>query len=142
LTHCSAVFVPGDPARTGRVAFWHPDGSVPPAVDPASTAHLTVVVPGDDGVEAVRVPAALLPVDTALAVRARGRAAAGGHRAARFWGAAALHALQLVARGLLLPGLCPADHDVWRVGPLDAPDGEAIRRLAAAMPREAHAVPL
>ncbi|MFI8091693.1 DEAD/DEAH box helicase [Streptomyces sp. NPDC086080] len=142
LIHCSAVFIPGDPARTGRVAFWHPDGSVPPAVDPESAAHLTVVVPGDDGVDAVRVPAALLPVDTALAVLARARAAAGGHRAARFWGVAALHALQLVARGLLLPGLSPADHDVWRVGPLDAADVEAIRRLAAAMPPEAHAVPL
>nr|WP_251692705.1 DEAD/DEAH box helicase [Streptomyces sp. CHD11] len=99
-------------------------------------------MPGDDGIETVRVPAALLPLDTAVPVLARARAAAGGHRAARFWGVAALHALHLVARGLLLPGLSRADHDAWRVGPLDAPDIEAIRRLAAAMPPEAHAVPL
>ncbi|MFE1510561.1 DEAD/DEAH box helicase [Streptomyces sp. NPDC058726] len=142
LIHCSAVFLPGDPARTGRVAFWRPDGSVPPSVAPASAEHLTVIVPGDAGTEAVRVPAAVLPLDAAVPVLAGARTTAGGHRGARFWGAAVLHALHLAARGLLLPGLSPADHDAWRVGPLDAADTEAIRRLAAAMPPEAHAVPL
>ncbi|MFF1273451.1 SNF2-related protein [Streptomyces marokkonensis] len=139
---CPAVFVPGDPARTGRIAFWRPDGSAPPSVDAAPAEYLTVVVPGDDGVETVRVPATLLPVDAALPVLTRARATGEGHRATVFWGAAAVHALHLVARGLLLPGLSPADHDAWRVGPLDAEDIEAIRRLAAAMPPEAHAVPL
>ncbi|MFH9042228.1 SNF2-related protein [Streptomyces sp. NPDC017966] len=142
MTGCPAVFVPGDPARTGRIAFWRPDGSPPPAVDAASTGDLTVVVPGDDGIEAVRVPATVLPVRDALPFLTRARAGGAGHRATRFWGAAAVHALHLVARGLLLPGLSPADHDAWRVGPLDAQDVEAIRRLAAAMPPEAHATPL
>ncbi|WP_254398215.1 SNF2-related protein [Streptomyces sp. AC558_RSS880] len=142
MTGCPAVFVPGDPARTGRIAFWRPDGSPPPAVDAASAGDLTVVVPGDDGIEAVRVPATVLPVRDALPFLTRARAGGAGHRATRFWGAAAMHALHLVARGLLLPGLSPADHDAWRVGPLDAQDVEAIRRLAAAMPPEAHATPL
>ncbi|MFC8367647.1 SNF2-related protein [Streptomyces sp. NPDC057239] len=144
MAGCPAVFVPGDPARTGRVAFWRPDGSTPPAVDAgtASAEDLTVVVPGDDGIEAVRVPATVLPVRDALPFLTRARAGGAGHRAARFWGAAAVHALHLVARGLLLPGLSPADHDAWRVGPLDAENVEAIRRLAAAMPPEAHATPL
>ncbi|MFI2508213.1 SNF2-related protein [Streptomyces sp. NPDC018972] len=142
MTGCPAVFVPGDPARTGRIAFWRPDGSPPPAVDAASAGDLTVVVPGDDGIEAVRVPATVLPVRDALPFLTRARAGGSGHRATRFWGAAAVHALHLVARGLLLPGLSPADHDAWRVGPLDAQDVEAIRRLAAAMPPEAHATPL
>ncbi|MEW2074792.1 SNF2-related protein [Streptomyces sp. NPDC013433] len=142
MTGCPAVFVPGDPARTGRIAFWRPDGSPPPAVDAASAGDLTVVVPGDDGIEAVRVPATVLPVRDALPFLTRARAGGAGHRATRFWGAAAVHALHLVARGLLLPGLSPADHDAWRVGPLDAQDVEAIRRLAAAMPPEAHATPL
>ncbi len=31
LTRCSAVFLPADPARTGKVAFWHSDGSGPRA---------------------------------------------------------------------------------------------------------------
>ncbi len=47
-----------------------------------------------------------------------------------------------MARGLLLPGLSPTDHDAWRMGPLGAADVESVRRLAAAMPPEAHAVPL
>ncbi|MFI1418478.1 SNF2-related protein [Streptomyces sp. NPDC020731] len=142
MAGCPAVFVPGDPARTGRVAFWRPDGSPPPAVDAASAEDLTVVVPCDDGIETVRVPATVLPVRDALPFLTRARAGGAGHRATRFWGAAAVHALHLVARGLLLPGLSPADHDAWRVGPLDAEDVEAIRRLAAAMPPEAHAMPL
>ncbi|GGV59941.1 helicase [Streptomyces griseoloalbus] len=108
----------------------------------ASAGHLGVVVPGDGGVETVRVPAALLPVHAVLPVLTRARTDGAGHRAARFWGAAAVQALHFVARGLLLPGLSPADHDAWRIGPLDAKDIEAIRRLAAAMPPEAHAVPL
>ncbi|GAA3501586.1 DEAD/DEAH box helicase [Streptomyces prasinosporus] len=134
--------MPGDPARTGRVAFWRTDGSAPPAVDAASAEDLTVVVRGDDGVVPVRVPAVLLPVRAALPLLTRARADGEAHRAAVFWGAAAVHALHLVARGLLLPGLSPADHDAWRVGPLDAEDVDAVRRLAASMPPEAHAVPV
>ncbi|MFG2515288.1 SNF2-related protein [Streptomyces sp. NPDC048584] len=142
MADSAAVFLPGDPARTGRVAFWRPDGSSPPAVDGASAERLTVVAPGDEGVETVRVPATVLPVRLALPLLTRARADGAAHRATRFWGATALHALRLVARGLLLPGLSPADHDAWRVGPLDAEEAEAIRRLAAAMPPEAHATPL
>lgn len=111
-------------------------------MDGGSAERLAVVVPGDEGVETVRVPATVLPVRLALPLLTRARAGGASHRATRFWGAAAVHALRLVARGLLLPGLSPADHDAWRVGPLDAEDVEAIRRLAAAMPPEAHATAL
>ncbi|GAB2851578.1 DEAD/DEAH box helicase [Streptomyces deserti] len=142
LASCCAVFLPGDPARTGSVAFWRPDGAAPSDVASASVADLTVVLPGDGGVEAVSVPALRLPVRTALPVLTRARAHPYGHRAAVFWGAAAVHALHLLARGLLLPGLSPDDHDAWRAGPLGAQDVEAVRRLAAAMPPEAHAVPV
>ncbi|MET9816698.1 DEAD/DEAH box helicase [Streptomyces sp. NPDC006355] len=135
------MFLPGDPARTGTVAFWRPDGAPPPAVAAATVADLTVVVPGDDGVEPEDVSAVLLPVRAALPVLTRARAGTQGHRSTVFWGAAALHALHLLARGLLLPGLSPGDHDAWRTGPLRAQDVEAVRRLAAAMPPEAHAVP-
>ncbi|WP_420710605.1 DEAD/DEAH box helicase [Streptomyces sp. H-KF8] len=142
LARCSAVFVPGDPARTGRMAFWRPEGSAPPVPDRGRIEELTVVVPGGEGVRAVGVPAVLLPVRTALPALTRARTGDDGHPSAVFWGAAALHALRLVARGLLLPGLSPAGHDAWRAGPLDAEDVEAVRRLAAAMPPEAHARPL
>ncbi|MFG2727180.1 SNF2-related protein [Streptomyces canus] len=136
------MFVPGDPARTGGVAFWRPDGAPPPAVAAGTVEDLTLVVPGNRGVDLVSLPAVLLPVRAALPVLTRARASTHGHRATLFWGAAAVLALQCAARGLLLPGLSPADHDAWRMGPLGAADIERVRRLAAAMPPEAHAVPL
>ncbi|MFI8949419.1 SNF2-related protein [Streptomyces sp. NPDC053750] len=139
--HC-AVFVPGDPARAGRVAFWRSDGEAPAAVSSGSVADLTVVRPDGDGVRQVSVPALLLPVRAALPVLTRARVDADGHRATVFWGAVAVEALHLVARGLLLPGLSATDHDAWRTGPLRPEDTERIRHLAASMPPEAHAVPV
>lgn len=136
------MFVPGDPARTGTLAFWRPDGAPPPAVAAGTVEDLALVRPGDGGVELVSQPAVLLPVRAALPVLTRARASAHGHRATVFWGAAGVLALQCVARGLLLPGLSPTDLDAWRVGPLGAADIERVRRLAAAMPPEAYAVPL
>ncbi len=53
-----------------------------------------------------------------------------------------LHALRLVARGRLLPGLTSAGHDAWRAGPLDPDDIAHLRAIAAALPPEGHAVPL
>ncbi|MER6163322.1 DEAD/DEAH box helicase [Streptomyces violaceorubidus] len=142
LVDCCAVFLPGDPARTGTVAFWRPDGEAPGIVPAGTAGNLTVVLQDDDGVEAVSVPAVLLSVRAALPVLTRARARVDGHRASVFWGAVAVEALHLVARGLLLPGLSATEHDAWRVGPLDAEGIERVRHLAAAMPPEAHAVPL
>ncbi|MEV5883890.1 DEAD/DEAH box helicase [Streptomyces sp. NPDC052020] len=136
------MFLPADPARTGAVSFWRPDGGPLPAVPPGFATELTVVVPAGDGVEPVRVPAVSLPVRAALPVLTRARACGYGHRAAVFWGTVAVHALRLVARGLLLPGLTRDDHDAWRAGPLGAEDAGLLRHLAAAMPPEAHAVPV
>ncbi|MEV5011376.1 DEAD/DEAH box helicase [Streptomyces sp. NPDC056159] len=142
LARCCAVFVPSDPARAGRVAFWHPDGRTPPAVVPEPVEEVTVVLPLSGGVEAVTVPAVLLPVRTALPILTHARATGHGHRATVFWGAASVLGLHLVARGLLLPGLSAGDHDAWRAAPLRGRDAEHVRALAASMPPEAHAVPL
>ncbi|MFG3100807.1 SNF2-related protein [Streptomyces sp. NPDC048182] len=98
------------------------------------------MVPGGAGVEQVTVPAVMLPVREALPVLTRARARAGSHPSAVFWGAVAVEALHLLARGRLLPGLSAAGHDAWRAGPLDAEDLARVRHLAAAMPPEAHAV--
>ncbi|MEV0025217.1 DEAD/DEAH box helicase [Streptomyces atroolivaceus] len=138
LSRCSAVFLPADPARTGLIAFWNADGSTPP-VDPGSQTEVTVV--GSD-LEPYAVPALLMPVRDALPVLTRARTNAHASPSAAFWGAAGVLALQFVARGLLLPGLSPADHDAWRAGPLSADDLQRIRTLAASMPPDAHAVPL
>ncbi|MGX1885210.1 SNF2-related protein [Streptomyces sp. NPDC055287] len=138
LTQCSAAFLPADPARTGSVAFWRTDGNGPPFA-PGTVEELTVVT---DGATAHTVRAAVLPVRDALPVLTRARASADADPAGAFWGAAALVALQLAARGLLLPGLSATDHDAWRAGPLTAEDQERVRALAASMPPGAHAVPL
>ncbi|MGV9558320.1 DEAD/DEAH box helicase [Streptomyces sp. NPDC003522] len=142
LARRPAVFVPGVPARTGRFAFWQYDDGAPPVLGPGSPEDLSVVRPRGAGVELVRVPAVLLPVHEALPVLTGARGLPEAHRAVAFWGAAALTALDLTARGLLLPGLSPDDHDAWRAGPLGPDDVERVRRLAAAMPPEAHARPL
>ncbi|MFF5336494.1 DEAD/DEAH box helicase [Streptomyces sp. NPDC013181] len=138
LAACSAVFLPADPSRTGRVAFWHPDGSSPPE-GPGEHAELTVA--GPDALPH-RVPARLLPVAEALPVLTRARMAQDASEAVAFWGAAGLLALQFAARGLLLPGLSATDHDSWRAGPLAPDDVDRVRTLAASMPPTAHAVPL
>ncbi|WP_328840617.1 DEAD/DEAH box helicase [Streptomyces europaeiscabiei] len=142
LIRCRAVFVAADPARAGHVAFWRSDGSAPPLVASGSPGELTVVLPGGEGVEEVTVPAVSLPVRAALPVLTRARAAAGADRSTAFWGAATVLALQFAARGLLLPGVTASGHDAWRAGPLRAEDMDRIRDLAAAMPPEAHAVPV
>ncbi|MEW1631449.1 DEAD/DEAH box helicase [Streptomyces sp. NPDC089173] len=138
LSRCSAVFIPADPSRTGLIAFWNPDGSTPPDA-PGVLSELTVA---EAGARRRTVPALRLPLREALPVLTRARADAQASPATAFWGAAALLGLQLVARGLLLPGLSPTDQDAWRVGPLAAGDLERIRDLAASMPPAAHATPL
>ncbi|MFI5662201.1 SNF2-related protein [Streptomyces sp. NPDC051684] len=124
------------------MAFWRPDGGEPPLPEAGIHTELRLVLPGEDAVEPVTVPAVTLPVRAALPVLTRARATADADPTASFWGAAGLLALQLVARGLLLPGVSAEGHDAWRAGPLGAADLDRVRELAAAMPPEAHAVAL
>ncbi|MFD0339174.1 DEAD/DEAH box helicase [Streptomyces sp. NPDC127117] len=158
LLRCAAVFLPAPLPRDGRVAFWDPEGGPLPEPDDvcahpadpespapgASTAEITVVRrhgQGDD-VRRRTVPALLLPVADALPLLVRARHQESAHPATRCWGAAALQALNLAARGRLLPGLTGDDHDAWRAGPRDAEDIAHLRAIAAALPAEGHAVPL
>ncbi|WP_046496192.1 DEAD/DEAH box helicase [Streptomyces odonnellii] len=138
LARCSTVFLPADPARTGRTAHWHPDGAEPPSA-PGSVEELAVV---DTNGRPLTVRALLMPVSASLPLLTRARRHADASPSTAFWGAAALLALHLAARGRLLPGLTGTDHDAWRAGPLTSEDLERIRALAAAMPPSAHAVPL
>ncbi|MGY0488027.1 DEAD/DEAH box helicase [Streptomyces sp. WG-D5] len=142
LARCGVAFLPADPARTSTVAFWRPDGGEPPLPDAGSRTELCLALPGEDTVEPVTVPAVALPVRAALPVLTRARTRADADPTAAFWGSAGVLALQLVARGLLLPGVSPEGHDAWRAGPLGTADVDRVRELAAAMPPEAHAVPL
>ncbi|GAA2470937.1 DEAD/DEAH box helicase [Streptomyces longisporus] len=134
----AAVFLPAPLPRDGRIAFWDPEGGPLTAGD----TELTVVRPHGAGVRRRTAPALSLPVGEALPHLVRARRDPAAHPATACWGAAALHALRLVARGRLLPGLTPTGHDAWRAGPLDPDDIAHIRSVAAALPYEGHAVPL
>lgn len=161
----AAVFLPAPLPREGRIAFWDPvDASAPAADqdDPALTeepeaaaptaspaaaparerTELTVVRPHGSGIRRATVPALTLSVSEALPLLAAARRNPAAHPATACWGAAALHALRLVARGRLLPGLTPDGFDSWRAGPLDQDDVAHLRAIAGALPYEGHAVPL
>ncbi|CAL9569290.1 hypothetical protein SUDANB58_04803 [Streptomyces sp. enrichment culture] len=134
----AAVFLPAPLPREGRVAFWDPDGGDLPVQD----TELTVVRRHGTGVRRRTTPALSLPLAEALPLLAHARHAPAAHPATACWGAAALHALRLTARGRLLPGLTATGHDAWRAGPLDPDDLAHLRAVAAALPPEGHAVPL
>ncbi|GAA1427796.1 DEAD/DEAH box helicase [Streptomyces thermospinosisporus] len=144
LARCAVAFEPGDPARTGRLAFWDPDGSGPPDVPCGVTADAELATADGLSTHAVR----WLPVADALPVLALARRRYGGepggvvHPTAAFWGAAAALALHLAARERLLPGVSAGGYDAWRVGPLDPDDILRLRELAAAAPPEALALPV
>ncbi|MGW3174146.1 SNF2-related protein [Streptomyces sp. NPDC001153] len=134
----ASVYLPAPLPREGRIAFWDPEGG---SVE-GDTAEITVVRRHGAGVRRRQVPALTLPLADALPLLARARRDPAAHPATACWGAAALHALRLVARGRLLPGLTPAGHDAWRAGPLEPADIAHLRAVAAALPPEGHAVPL
>ena len=141
----AAVFLPAPLPREGRIAFWDPEGDtgLPDEGDgPGGHTELTVVRRHGAGVRRRTTPALTLPVDAALPLLVRARRDPAAHPATACWGAAALHALRLTARGRLLPGLTPTGHDAWRAGPLDPDDIAHLRAIAAALPYEGHAVPL
>ncbi|MFF7235173.1 SNF2-related protein [Streptomyces collinus] len=135
----ASVYLPAPVPREGRVAFWDPDGGPLPGT---ATEDLTVVRRHGSGVRRRQVPALTLPLAEALPLLVRARRDPAAHPATACWGAAALHALRLVARGRLLPGLTPSGHDAWRAGPLEPADIAHLRAVAAALPPEGHAVPL
>ncbi|KND40232.1 MULTISPECIES: DEAD/DEAH box helicase [Streptomyces] len=135
----AAVFLPAPLPRHGRFAFWDPAGGEPP---PGDTEDLTVVRQHGTGARRGTVPARYVTVGEALPLLTRARRDPAAHPATACWGAAALHALRLVARGRLLPGLTADGYDAWRAGPLDPDDIAHLRAVAAALPYEGHAVPL
>ncbi|WP_369190827.1 DEAD/DEAH box helicase [Streptomyces sp. R08] len=141
----AAVFLPSPVVpREGRVAFWDPDGerALPEAEPGVEQTELTVVRRQGAAVRRRSAPALTLPIEAALPLLVHARRDPAAHPATACWGAAALHALRLAARGRLLPGLTASGHDAWRAGPLEPEDIAHVRAVAAALPYEGHAVPL
>ncbi|MET9547901.1 DEAD/DEAH box helicase [Streptomyces sp. NPDC006627] len=106
---------------------------------PGELGDLVVARRHGKGARSRTVPALFLTVAEAVPLLLR---AAHPHPTAACWAAAARHALHLAARGRLLPGLTAEDLDAWRAGPLDEADVVQLRAIAAALPADAHAVPL
>ncbi|MFH8564362.1 DEAD/DEAH box helicase [Streptomyces sp. NPDC017988] len=146
----------GPGGHEGRAGFAGPGGSEGPreprdfvagrhgSGDPVGAGRyelgdLVVARRHGKGARSRTVPALFLPVPEAVPLLLR---AAHPHPTAACWAAAARHALHLAARGRLLPGLTAEDLDAWRAGPLDEADVVQLRAIAAALPAEAHAVPL
>ncbi|MFD7840685.1 DEAD/DEAH box helicase [Streptomyces sp. NPDC059761] len=142
LLRHAAVFLPAAVPREARIAFWAPDGDVLPELPAGAPGPLAVVRPHGEGIRTRTVPSLALSVTDALPLLARAPRSPAAHPATRAWGTAALHALALVARGRLLPGVTPDGVDAWRAGPLDAEDVGHLRAVAAALPYEGYATPL
>ncbi|MDH4363518.1 MAG: DEAD/DEAH box helicase [Acidimicrobiia bacterium] len=130
-----ATFLAGDPARDGRLAFWGPGHESAPG----RSAEVELVLPAGRGVRRTRVDARVAPVRDILD-RLAGPLPPGVSPSVRAWAAATRAALDLAARGRLVPARSPAGWDTWRVGPFDGRHLDHLRLLAAALPPAAHAV--
>jgi len=128
-----AAFVPADPPRAGAFAVW---GDLP------GPDEIGLVLPAAGGVRRRRVHGWLLPLAEVLPALLAPSAVGGASASVAAWSAAAATGVGLVARGRLLPAASPGGYGTWRVGPLDGADLDWLRRIAAAMPPEAHALPV
>jgi superfamily II DNA or RNA helicase len=138
---CAPVLEPVDPPRATTMAFWDPGGrDTDDHVGEA--AEIVVAVSGPQGPRRATVPARRLRIEAVIGLFLQARSVPDRHPAVDFWIAATEIALRMVARGHLLPGVSPGGSDAWRVGPFDADGITYVRRLAAAMPVTARAVPL
>jgi superfamily II DNA or RNA helicase len=127
-----ATFVPADPPRAGALAVWG---------DGQGSDELDLVLPAGRGTRRRRVRGRLLPLASALPALLA-PTAGGASASVAAWSAAAAAGVGLVARGRLLPAASPHGYGAWRVGPLDAADLDWLRRIAAAMPPQGHALPV
>ncbi|WP_199431821.1 DEAD/DEAH box helicase [Qaidamihabitans albus] len=136
-----ATYLPADPPREGALALWG---------DIAGDTPVELVLPAGSTYRRTRVDARVLPLADALpallstdagVAGVAGNAGAAG-ACVRAWSAAVNAGLNLIARGRLRPAVSPGGLGAWRVGPLDTADELLLRDLAAALPPEAHALPI
>ncbi|MFF0108925.1 DEAD/DEAH box helicase [Streptomyces hirsutus] len=137
----AAVFLPGEPARLGRLLLWKPagttggDGMPPTGVE---TDSVELVLPHGRSVRRREVAGYALPTALAVAALTDSRPP---HPAAIAWQSTARFALRLLADGRLHPTLTPAGYDTWRAGPFTAAQQQTLDALAAAFPPHAHCLP-
>jgi superfamily II DNA or RNA helicase len=158
LTGREATFVPapaGEVPAAGHFALWHPGR---PAAESGTVggrdaghragggrgagARLELVLPAGASVRTRSVEAHRFELDEAIPMLAALPADADVTASVAAWAVAVKAAVDLVARGRLLPAATPDGVAVWRVGPLDPPDQRLLHDLADALPPEAHALPV
>ncbi|MGW7200155.1 DEAD/DEAH box helicase [Streptomyces chryseus] len=137
----AAVFLPGEPARLGRLLLWRPAGaaaakSMAPAGVETETVEL--VLPHGRSVRRRTTEGYALPVALAVAALSGTQPP---HPSAVAWQAAARFALRLLADGRLHPALTSAGYDTWQAGPFTAAQRQTLDAFAAAFPPHAHCLP-
>ncbi len=130
-----ATFVGAPVPRDAVLALW---GGVSPLG--GEDDRLELVLPDGGALRRTTVAATLVPVGRCIDLLAALPAAADVAPSVRAWSVATHLALDLVARGRLLPSLTADGLDTWRVGPLDPADQVHLLQLAEALPPQSHAV--
>ncbi len=131
-----AVFVPGTPARAGRLALWHPDRHRPEGDGPEGTVALAA--PAGRTIRRREAPVRWLALADALDELVDLPVDAGCGPSVHAWAEATRDALSLVARGRVLPAVDDDHTDTWRLGPLDPADAAGRFVAAARLPPAAH----
>ncbi|WNM36234.1 SNF2-related protein [Streptomyces sp. Li-HN-5-11] len=137
----AAVFLPGEPARLGRLLLWKPAGAAAgDSMAPAGleTEAVELVLPHGRSVRRRRVEGYALPVAVAVSALATAEPT---HPSGAAWQAATRFALRLLADGRLHPAITPAGYDTWQAGPFTAAQRRTLDALAAAFPPHAHCLP-
>ncbi len=130
-----ATFVPADPPRESWFALWSRTGEIADADD-----RLELVLPAGSRVRRRSIPVRKMPIIQAVDYLIGGGSGPDLSPSMRAWTTATDLAVELVARGRLMPSMSPGGHDTWRLGPLDPADVERLARLADALPPAAHAL--
>ena len=128
------TFVPAALPRDGALALW-----AWPEPIAGADSELAVVRPSPARLQRHVVPVRLVPLREALDALVDLPASQPVRPSVRAWAAVARVAVELIARGRLLPGLTSSGADAWRLGPLDPEDLVRRQQLGAALPPEAHA---
>ncbi|MGI8759289.1 MAG: DEAD/DEAH box helicase [Acidimicrobiales bacterium] len=129
-----ATFVAADVPRDGWLALWRHGDTIADADD-----ELELALPAGRQVRRRTLPVRRLALGDALDALIALPAGADVAPSVRAWSTTARLAVDLVARGRLLPTVTAVGVDAWRLGPLDPSDATRRRQLGEALPPPAHA---
>lgn len=128
-----ATFMPADPARESCFALWRKGSH-------KGETEVKLALPAGSTVRRRSVGATMLPTARAIDALIGIGPDEDVSESVRAWSVAAGLAIDLIARGRILPSASPSGFDTWAVGPLDPTDVERRHALCAALPPEAHAL--